>query len=214
MRAEQGLARLAPDETLARAARGFADFMARTDEYGHAAGGTTPVERARRAGYDDCLVSENIAFQYSGGEIATSDLARRYLEGWMGSPGHRRNLLEPDAIDLGVAVAQSPKNRRYYAVQLFGRPRSRAIEFRVTNAARRGFGYRVGEKSYELGPREARRHTVCGAMEVSFPAAENGKGRTIRPAGGENLVVRGEAELSVSAEREGAARPGPRGPSP
>lgn len=164
--------------------------MARTDDYGHDAGGTTPVQRARRAGYEDCMVAENIAFQYSSAEFATDDLARRYLEGWKESPGHRKNLLDADATDLAVAVAQSPRTRRYYAVQMFGRPRSRAVEFRVTSAARRPFSYRVGEKSFELQPREARRHTVCGTLEVSLPAGEKEKGRTVRPSGGENFVVR------------------------
>lgn len=200
-RVEHGLERLAPDARLERAARDFARFMASTDEYGHEAGGTTPVERARRAGYDFCMVSENIAFQHSSGEFATADLARRYVEGWKDSPGHRRNLLEPDATDLAVAVSQSSKSRRYYAVQLFGRPRSRTVSFRVTNASRRGFSYAIGAKPYELRPREARRHTVCGVVEASFPSAGNGEGRTLRPSDGENLVVRGENRLTVTAER-------------
>ena len=200
-RAEHGLRRLAPDAQLARAARAFADFMARSDQYGHTADGSTPVERAKRAGYDYCLVSENIAFQYTSAEFETGELARRYVQGWKESPGHRGNMLEPDATDLAVAVAKSARSRKYYAVQLFGRPRSRAIEFRVTNAARRGFDYRVGEKSYALRPREVRSHTVCGSLQVSFPGTENEKGRSIRPSGGENIVVRGDSRLTIAAER-------------
>ena len=200
-RVENGLRRLAPDAKLARAARGFAEFMARTDEYGHTADGSTPMDRAKRAGYQYCLVSENISFQFTSAEFQTADLARRYVEGWKNSPGHRANMLEPDATDLAVAVARSAKTRKYYAVQLFGRPLSRAVEFRVTNAARRGFDYRVGEKSFSLKPREAREHTVCGSLPVRVPGAENEKGRTIRPSGGENIVVRGESRLTVSAER-------------
>jgi hypothetical protein len=199
-RAEQGLGRLMPAAKLSRAARGFAEFMARTDEYGHHADGSSPSDRAKRAGYDYCLVSENISFQYSSAEFETADLARRYVQGWKDSPGHRANMLEPDATDVAVAVAQSARTRKYYAVQLFGRPLSRSTEFRVTSAARRRFDYRVGGKPYSLEPRQARVHTTCGPPKVSFPAAGNGKGRMIRPSGGENLVVRGEGNLWVQAE--------------
>jgi hypothetical protein len=205
-RAEQGLKRAAPDATLERAARGFADFMART----HSADGAPPAERARGAGYDYCLVSENISYQYSSEPFATADLARRYVEGWKDSPGHRKNMLEPGAADMAIAMARSPRSGRYYAVQMFGRPRSKSIEFRVTNAARRAVDYRIAARGYTLRPREARVHTLCTPEDVSFPGAgvpsgagiePNGKGRKIRPSGGDNLVVRGEAHLTVGAER-------------
>lgn len=200
-RAEQGLGCLAPDAKLERAARALADFMARTDEYGHTADGSTATDRVRRAGYDDCLVSENIALQYSSADFDPAELARRFVEGWKGSPGHRKNMVDPDATDLAVAVTRSPHTKYYYGVQVFGRPRSRAIEFRVTNASRRGVDYRVGDRRYELHPREARVHATCGPPEVSFPAAANEEGRKIRPSGGENVVVRGDARLTVRAER-------------
>jgi len=200
-RAEQGLPRLAPSATLERAARSLADFMARTEEYGHTADGRTPQERARRAGYDDCMVAENIAFHYSSADFATAELARRFVEGWKHSPGHRRNMTDPDATELGVAVARGAGNKHYYGVQVFGRPRDRAIEFRVTNSARRATSYRVNDKRYEIGPREARIHTVCGPPDVEFPAAASEEGRKIRPSGGENIVVRGDKRLTVEVAR-------------
>jgi uncharacterized protein YkwD len=48
-----------------RTAQYFADYMARTDEYGHHADGRSPMERARRQGYAPCIVSENIAYRYT-----------------------------------------------------------------------------------------------------------------------------------------------------
>ena len=200
-RTEQGAEALRMEPRLERAARALAEFMARTEEYGHTADGSTPTERARRAGYDDCMVSENIAFNYSSADFATEDLARRFVEGWKASPGHRKNMADPDATDLGVAVVRGPRNKHYYGVQVFGRPRARAIQFRVTNSSRRSTSYRVNDRRYEINPREARVHSVCGPPEVGFPAATNEEGRKIRPSGGENLVVRGEARLTVSAER-------------
>jgi hypothetical protein len=143
------------------------------------------------------MVSENIAFQYSTGAFATPDLARTYVQGWKDSPGHRRNMLDPGVVHLGVAVARSPHSGRYYAVQVFARPRSRAMEFRVTNASKRVVDYAVDGRGYTVRPGEARFHTVCTPEDVSFPGAENGKGRTIRPSAGENLVVRADSRIAI-----------------
>ena len=199
-RAEQGAGRVAADATLERAARGLADFMARTDKYGHDADGSSVSQRVRRAGYDSCMVSENIALHYNSEGVATANLARIYVQGWKDSPGHRRNMLDPGATDLGVAVARSPTSGRYYAVQVFARPRARAVEFRVTNASKAAAEYSVDGRGYTVRPGEARIHTVCSSEDVSFPAAENGKGRSIRPSGGENIVVRGGSRPTIGVE--------------
>ena len=197
-RAEQGRERLSADPALARTARAFADYMARTDRYGHGADGKEPGDRARARGYDYCMISENIAYQFSSEPFAMDELARRFVEGWKDSPGHRKNMLEPAATDAGMAVARSPESGRYYAVQLFGRPRSRMLEFRVSNLAQRAIEYQVSGKAWRLKPSEGRVHTSCAPPEVSFPAADNGKGRTIRPSGGENLVASGNTRLAVT----------------
>ena len=200
-RVEQGLPRVAPNAALERAARGHAEFMARTDKYGHEADGSNAGERARRAGFNHCLASENIAYQHSTGDFATAELANRYVEGWKDSPGHRRNMLEPAVTDFGVAVSRSARTGRYYAVQVFARPQSRAHKFRITNLARRSADYTIDARRFSVGPGEARIHTVCAPEDVVFPAAENGKGRTIRPSAGDHLVVRGDARITVRSER-------------
>ena len=45
------------------------------------------------------------------------------VEGWERSAAHRKNMLDRDATEIGVAVAHSPRTGRYYGVQVFGRPR-------------------------------------------------------------------------------------------
>ena len=52
-----------PAPQLASAARYFADFMARTGKFGHSADGSEPAARAKRFGYEYCIVSENIAYR-------------------------------------------------------------------------------------------------------------------------------------------------------
>lgn len=123
-RREEGLPRVKASPKLERAARHFVEYMAQTDRYGHTVDGKKPHERAQAAGYDYCLVAENIAYQYSSTGFRTPELAHGLFEGWKKSPGHRRNMLEPDALDTAVAVARSPHTGRWYAVQMFGRPRS------------------------------------------------------------------------------------------
>src|SRR5687768_3345634 len=70
-RSEEALRKVESDGALDRAAREFAEYMARTDRYGHRADGSAPADRARARGYDYCLVSENISYQFTTGEFAT-----------------------------------------------------------------------------------------------------------------------------------------------
>jgi uncharacterized protein YkwD len=123
LRRDEGLAATGPDATLRRTAEAFAAFMARTGKYGHEADGRTPGERARHHGYDWCRVSENISYQWSSADFDTAELAQRLVDGWKKSPGHRRNMLDPDVTETAVAVARSAKSGKYYAVQMFGRAR-------------------------------------------------------------------------------------------
>ena len=120
-RSSEGVRRVAVDTRLASAARGFAKYMADTERYGHDADGRKPSQRVKVHGYQYCVVSENISYQYSSEDFGTAELASRYFEGWKKSPGHRRNMLEASVTDTAVAVARSARTGRYYAVQLFGR---------------------------------------------------------------------------------------------
>ncbi|HYC37179.1 MAG TPA: CAP domain-containing protein [Usitatibacter sp.] len=189
-RGEQGVARLERNTALERAARYFASFMARTDRYGHEADGSTPSARAKVHRYDYCLVSENISYQYSSADFSTEELARRYLEGWKKSPGHRKNMAEPAVVHIGVAVARSAETGRYYAVQMFGRPKSKMIEFRITNKTRDGVRYRMDDESFNLPAGSARIHQVCSPEDVVLQGARE---QRARPAHGDRLAVHREA---------------------
>jgi hypothetical protein len=175
--------------------------MARTDRYGHAADGNQPAERAQARGYAYCLVSENISYQFNSEGFGTEELARRFVEGWKNSPGHRRNMLEPNVIHMATAVARSPQSGRFYGVQMFGRPRDRSIEFHVRNLARATIRYRVESEDFSLGTGQERVHTVCKPPTVSFPDAASAEGRTFRPSNGERLRIEGDKRHGVRSER-------------
>jgi uncharacterized protein YkwD len=202
-RREEGVGAVRPNAALAKAAQDFADYMARTDRYGHEADGRSPADRARSHGYDYCLVSENIASLYSSKGFRTAELARDYVEGWKHSPEHRKNMLEAAATDIAVAVAHSNRSGRYYAVQMFGRPKSERIEFRITNATPQSVRYRVASQAYSLRPRETRIHWQCGPEDLTLQSAggANLPNATLRPNRGDRLVVASDAR-GVSLRRE------------
>lgn len=177
-RAEEKLEPVKPAPALQKAADYFAAFMARTDEYGHEADGARPSDRAKKHGYEFCIVTENIAYQQTSGRFGTDELATRFTEGWKNSPGHRKNMIDPDVMDTAVSVVQSEKTGRYYAVQLFGLHQSRSINFSITNNANATARYRLGEQDFDLPPRTTRTHEQCRPDQIAFqlrddPAAPN-----------------------------------------
>ena len=189
-RRQHGRPPVAPDDKLTAAARDFAAFMAKTDEYGHHADGHGPGRRAKGHGYDYCIELENIAYAFNSEGYEGDKLAEEFTTGWKNSPGHRKNMLDPDVTDVAVAVARSEKTGYYYAVQMFGRPKSAAVEFRIDNKTKDAVEYAVGDKAFTLPAGYARTHTQCRPAEVTFKWPGDGvKPTTLKPAAGDKLAV-------------------------
>jgi uncharacterized protein YkwD len=198
------LPQLATDSQLTAAAQYFAGYMARTDRYGHRADGKRPSERASDHGYKYCLVAENIAYQYSSDGFPMEVLADKLVEGWVESPDHRENMLDPDVHETGVAVAQSDETGHWYAVQMFGRPESGAIEFRISNESGTDVSYSIGNKSFQLPPRYARTHMSCRTSPVSFdfPGQSGSADEQVHPSSGDRFaIVRMGDTLRVEQEK-------------
>jgi uncharacterized protein YkwD len=107
---------LAVSRRLNEAAAGHARDMARRKYFDHVArDGTEPKDRVRRTGYQSRLTGENIAL---GPESAEEVVA-----GWLDSPGHCANIMDPRFREIGVAVASGRKRGQIYWVQNFGTPR-------------------------------------------------------------------------------------------
>ena len=108
----------------------------------------TPADRVRRAGGSNPTPAENIAdvpaFRIESGQpfyVLDADepvialepegppverhtyasYAASVVEGWMNSPGHRKNLLHPDALEIGVGAAMYRQNEvpTFIVVQVF-----------------------------------------------------------------------------------------------
>ncbi len=199
-RAQEGRGKGEVNDRLQETARSFAGHMAKTGRFSHSADDATPAARARAHGYDYCIIAENIAYQFSSADFATRELTQRFVEGWKNSPGHRRNMLDPDVTQTGVAVARGGRAGEYYAVQIFGRPASQSVKFTVANRSNAPIHYRLGGKSFPLAPRQIRTHTQCKSEELRFDWPGGQKDTTIRPADGDRLVIR----RSPTSELSGA----------
>jgi uncharacterized protein YkwD len=100
------------------AAADHARDMARRNFFDHQGrDGSQPKDRILRAGYEPRLSGENIAF---GPETAEEVVA-----GWLDSPGHCANIMEPRFEHIGVGFATGRKRNRIYWVQTFAAPRIR-----------------------------------------------------------------------------------------
>jgi uncharacterized protein YkwD len=181
---------------LQHAARGFAAYLAQTDKFSHTADGKTPSQRVSAQGYTACIVAENIAWEFNSEGFSTEDLARDFVRGWRHSPEHRRNLLDPDVEEIGVAVARSERTGRYYAVQDFGRPRANAIVFTIANETNTTIRYTVDGKSFSLDPRYTITHERCRPPELEFLGSQvriaipHRERDTLHPRNATHYVVR------------------------
>ncbi len=122
-RSASGLKKLTASEPLREAATDFARFMLAEEKYGHQADGRRPAQRAEDAGYDYCLIRENIAYIVKPKLPDSTTIASDFFNGWKTSEGHRENMLGEYIAETAVALA-SDDGKTFYAVQMFGRPAS------------------------------------------------------------------------------------------
>jgi uncharacterized protein YkwD len=114
-RARHGLRTLTVDQRLAAAAQGHSADMVRRAFFAHESpDGRQVWDRAVAAGYAYRKVAENIA--------AGQRTAEEVVRGWMGSPGHRANILDGDLTQIGVGRAEGASYGVYWT-QVFGTPR-------------------------------------------------------------------------------------------
>ena len=105
-------------DTLAGVALGHAADMAKHDYFEHQdLTGHSPAERVRAVGYPEKLVGENIAYG--------PKTADEVVQGWLDSPGHCENIMDPRFAEMGIAYAAGRASRRgLYWVQVLADPRA------------------------------------------------------------------------------------------
>jgi uncharacterized protein YkwD len=70
--------------------------------------GSSPVDRARRVGFDGRFLGEAISETYEG-ELET-------IAAWMREPGSRAVILDPDAGAMGFAFFQEPNGKIWWTL--------------------------------------------------------------------------------------------------
>ncbi|MGO9931567.1 MAG: CAP domain-containing protein [Steroidobacteraceae bacterium] len=102
---------------LANVAYGHANDMAEHNYFEHQdRAGRSPADRVRAVGYPEKLVGENIAYGPKSAE--------EVVQGWLDSPGHCENIMDPRFAEMGIAYAAGQASKRgLYWVQLLADPR-------------------------------------------------------------------------------------------
>lgn len=201
LRQQAGAAPVRRDPALDQTAQRFAAFMAESGRYGHDADGQRAGDRAAAAGYQSCRLAENIGVYERGAGISTAELTRFFVEGWRDSRPHRAALLASTALDTGIGVAKAPGANRYYAVQLFGRPRSQEIRYALVNRLDQPVAFRRGGKPDTLRPGMVVTLRSCGPNEIALEGIA-GSGALLEPEDGVRYeIVADGAVAKVVAKR-------------
>jgi uncharacterized protein YkwD len=105
-------------ETLASVAFGHAIDMAKHNYFEHEdLTGRSPADRVRAVGYAEKLVGENIAYGPKS--------ADEVVQGWLDSPAHCENIMDPRFAEMGIAFAAGQSSRRgLFWVQLLVTPKA------------------------------------------------------------------------------------------
>lgn len=123
-RAKEGCKPLKLNSKLMAAAQTHATNMAEKDFFGHSnKDGSKFSKRVKKQGYKYRIVAENIA--------AGQSSAKQVAYDWLGSAGHRKNIMNCKLKDTGIAVGYQADDQPmmgnskpfyYYWVQVFAAP--------------------------------------------------------------------------------------------
>ena len=110
-RATVGLPPLVAHPQLQQAALAHSRDQAARNQMSHdGSNGSSVGDRVRAAGYTWSTVSENVAAGYGTAQAVTG--------GWLGSAGHRQNIMNSSMVHIGVAVATSSTGTPYWTMVL------------------------------------------------------------------------------------------------
>jgi len=192
---------------LAEAAQAFAEYLAHTDNFSHTADGKEPWDRTTKAGYQHCIILENIASEYNSDGFTAEALAGDCVGGWENSPGHRKNMLDKDVQDIGFGLARSSRTGRYYAVQDFGRPKSAMITFKVANRTDTSVTYTIDGQTCTASPGYTITYERSRPPELRFPWSDKvnvtqAARKVFRPASGASYTIRTTGGDAVTVDSQ------------
>jgi Cysteine-rich secretory protein family len=182
-RASNKLGGVKANAALTAVARAYASYIAKNGKLSHTADGREAGDRISSGGYAWCEIGENLASFLDSRGFTSTDLAKSSVEGWINSPGHRKNMVAEHVTEIGVGVAQAPGDKpKFIAVQVFARPKSLEYEFQISNAANVAVSYTFGGETQTIEPHYANTHTSCIPSALTFESA--GKGAAAKALSG------------------------------
>lgn len=112
-RTAQGLTPLVKNPQLTRAAeRHSGDMAAQNRPWHWGSDGSSPIDRAYRAGYTGRWIGENISETYEN-EVNT-------LNAWMNDPNSRAIMMDPTARDVGFGWYQERGGKIWWTLEVGG----------------------------------------------------------------------------------------------
>jgi len=145
-RIRQGKRPLAYSWGLRKAAAGHCRQMIARNFFSHknpySSANRTPSLRIRRAGVRSGRFAENLGVLVGNEEMTYLSCAQSFVEGWMNSPGHQKNLLHDEAIALGAAARAYVSNVK--EVKKHGAPKAYNLK------ACQNFSLRPGSRTRRL----------------------------------------------------------------
>lgn len=114
-RIQEGRGVLLYNMQLEKTAQAQAEDMKKRNFFAHTnPDGEDILIRVKEFKYDQRNVGENIA--------AGQETPDEVMEGWLNSPYHRENILNPNFTEMGVGIYEDDPKGGYYWVQVFGKP--------------------------------------------------------------------------------------------
>jgi hypothetical protein len=172
-RQRAGLPSVQWDSHLAQAAVAHAKLLARHDELSHQFPGESPLMHR--------IAVTELRFTSSAENVARVDVADDAHVGWMLSPGHRGNMLNPEYNRVGIGVVQ--RDGRLYIAEDFARavPAYSGEEFRDAVAiALNRVRESKGLQAIRFLPDPNLRAAACASRGDVNEVASNVTGRSAR----------------------------------
>ena len=123
-RNKRGLESLIWNNILAKTAREHSKDMATRNYFSHITPeGKDVMDRAVENGYtytQMIYVGENIFMVEGDSFVSPEELARECVDDWMGSAGHRKNILDRTFRECGVGIYLDERNSRVYITAVYG----------------------------------------------------------------------------------------------
>ena len=69
----------------------------------------------------EMMRSHGISYMYAGENLAQNSTADRAFNAWMGSEGHKKNILNPNFTELGVGIAPKGDGSFIYTQMFIGK---------------------------------------------------------------------------------------------